>query len=154
DNAAMWVWQKATGLWEPDPATPANLGRANFTGIAFNPSRPTVASAAGQQGLVLPYGRTWPQEALPEGVPPAANFTSIAYAGGEALATWKMPVGTGSIRYVGGVIANSGSGWHVEEAATQAVRLGERSIAPQAVSGLPDGGAVIALDGADTQVIE
>lgn len=149
DGAAMWVWQRATELWEPDPAKPPNLARANFTGIAFDPSNSSRGYAVGKQGLLLGYGRLWTQEALPPGVPAEANFTSIAFAGDEALVTYKFPVpksGGGDARYSGGVLVNDGSGWRVEAAAEAA--LG--GAVPQRVAGLADGGAVIASDGEDT----
>jgi hypothetical protein len=141
DNAAMWRWQKATGLWQPDPAAPPNLARANLTGIAFDPSHPSRGYAVGKQGVLLGFGRQWAQEPLPAGVPAEANFTSIAFAGDEALATYKIPINLGGApAYVGGVIVNDGSGWRVESAAEAA--LG--GAVPQRVAGLPDGGAAIA----------
>jgi hypothetical protein len=142
DGAAMWRWQRATGLWQPDPGAPPNLARANFTAIAFDPSRPSRGYAVGKQGLLLGFGRQWTQEQLPPEIPPEANFSSIAFAGNEALVTYKYPVleKSGTVRYRGGVIANSGSGWQVEPAAQGA--LG--AAVPQRVAGLPDGGAVIA----------
>ncbi|HEY4779816.1 MAG TPA: hypothetical protein VIH47_09515, partial [Solirubrobacterales bacterium] len=143
DGAAMWVWQKATGLWSPDPAEPPNLVRANFTGIAFDPGRPSRGFAIGKQGLLLGYGRTWKQEPLPPGVPIEANFTSIAFAGSEALTTYKFPVEkNGAAVYSGGVLVNSGSGWQVDQSAEAALD----GAVPQRVSGLPDGGAVIASE--------
>jgi hypothetical protein len=141
DGGAMWVWQKATALWEPDPAKPRTLTRANFTGIAFDPTHPSRGYAIGKQGLLLGYGRRWTQEALPQGVPPEANFSSIAFAGSEAIVTWKFPVlHGGSVAYTGGVLLNDGSGWRVDEGAQAA--LG--AAIPQRVAGLPDGGAAIA----------
>jgi hypothetical protein len=141
DGAAMWRWQQATGLWQPDPGAPPNLARANFTAIAFDPNRPSRGYAVGKQGLLLGFGRQWTQEQLPPEVPREANFSSIAFAGSEALATYKYPVlEAGNNRYAGGVIANDGSGWRVEPAAQAA--LGGAT--PQQVAGLPDGGAVIA----------
>ncbi|HVO53053.1 MAG TPA: hypothetical protein VMT37_01430 [Solirubrobacterales bacterium] len=152
DNGAMWVWQKATELWEPDPAQPPNLVRGNFTGIAFDPGKPSRGYAVGKQGLLLRYGRTWTREALPAAVPAEANLTSIAFAGGEALVTWRYPVNVGgTIKTKGGVIANDGSGWRVDEGA--AVALGAFGI-PTRVAGLPDGGAVVAVDEGESQVIE
>jgi hypothetical protein len=143
DGAAMWVWQKATGLWTPDPAEPPNLVRANFTGIAFDPSRPSHGYAIGKQGVLLGFGRRWTQEPLPPGVPAEANFTSIAFAGREALVTYKYPeepfLGAAK-RYGGGVIANDGSGWRVDTGAEAALS----GAVPQRVAGLPDGGAAIA----------
>ncbi|MGV1048311.1 MAG: hypothetical protein ACOYD4_07295 [Solirubrobacterales bacterium] len=138
DGAAMWVWQKATGLWQPDPAASPNLTRANFTGIAFDPARPSRGYAVGKQGVLLGFGRQWKQEALPAGVPAEANFTSIAFAGGEAIATWKYPKSQQA--YSGGVIVNDGSGWRVDAGADAALA----GSPPQRVAGLPDGGAVIA----------
>ncbi len=143
DGAAMWVWQKATGFWEPDPAEPASLIRANFTGIAFDPDRPSRGYAVGKQGLLLGYGRTWTQERLPPGVPAEANFTSIAFAGGEALATYKFPVEiNGNAVYTGGVLVEDGSGWQIDEGAEAALA----GAVPQRVAGLPDGGAAIATE--------
>jgi hypothetical protein len=141
DNAAMWLWRRDTGLWQPDPAQPQNLARANFTGIAFDPRRPSRGYAVGKQGLLLSYGREWKSEALPPSIPAEANFSSISFAGSEALATWKIPVlQGGNPVYRGGVIANDGSGWRVDDAANAA--LG--GAVPQRVSGLPDGAAAIA----------
>lgn len=146
DGAAMWVWQRATGLWEPDPAKPPNLARANFTAIAFDPGDPSRGYAVGKQGLLLSYGRLWQQEALPPGVPVEANFTSVAFAGGEAFATWKYPLEkAGTAKYTGGVLVNDGSGWRAETAAETAFA----GAVPQHVAGLPDGGVAIASTGVD-----
>jgi hypothetical protein len=144
DEGEMWQWTKATGLWEPDPATPPDLLRANFTGIAFDPANPSRGYAVGKQGLLLAYGRQWTREPLPIGVPPEANFTSVAFAGSEAIATWKQPVNEGNeATYSGGVIVNAGDGWHADSGATSAFGTS----VPQVVSGLPDGGAAIAAQG-------
>lgn len=142
DGAAMWRWQKATGLWQPDPGAPASLARANFTGIAFDPAQPSRGYAVGKQGVLLGFGREWKQEALPAGIPAEANFSSISFAGGEAIATWKFPKSDSA--YSGGVIVNDGSGWRVDSGAQEA--LG--GAIPQRVAGLPDGGAAIATLGA------
>ncbi len=86
----MWLWRAETGLWEPDPATPLNF-RGNLLGIAFDPSNPSVGYAVGQQGVLLRYGKTWTQE--PEATParksPGASFTSIAFAGSEAIVAFR-----------------------------------------------------------------
>jgi hypothetical protein len=142
DEAEMWMWRGGTGLWEPDPGKPPNLARANFTGIAFDPSEPTRGYAVGKQGVLLGFGREWTQEALPEGINPEVNFTSIAFAGTEAIATYKFPK-LGQGEYSGGAIVNDGEGWRVEPV-LQAALEGE---APELVSGLPDGGAAIATSG-------
>jgi hypothetical protein len=140
DGAAMWVWQRATGFWEPDPAKPRSLTRANFTGIAFDPAQPSRGYAIGKQGVLLRYGRSWTQEPLPPGVPAEANFTSIAFAGKEAFVTYKMPFDKGGVpAYTGGVLVNDGSGWKVDQDAQAALE----GAVPQRVAGLRDGGAAI-----------
>jgi hypothetical protein len=153
DGAAMWVWQREAELWKPDPAMPPNLIRANLTGIAFDPGRPSRGYAIGKQGLLLAYGRSWTPEPLPAGVPAEANLTSIAFSGHEALVTYKYPaLKNGLVVYTGGVLVNNGSGWQVDLPAEAA--LG--SAVPQRVAGLADGGAVIASaeGGGDAGVIE
>jgi hypothetical protein len=144
DHGEMWLWRGATGLWEPDPAKPPNLIRGNFTGIAFDPGDPSRGYAVGKQGLLLGYGRSWTQEPLPSGVDPEANFTSIAFAGNEALATYKMPFldSGNNLRYTGGLLVNDGDGWHIDQQASS--MLLAESEAPERVAGLPDGGAVVA----------
>lgn len=138
DEGSMWLWRKSTGLWEPDPAAPPNLIRGNFTAISFDSAEPARGYAVGKQGLLLGYGRTWTQEALPPTIPAEANFTSVSFAGNEALATWRFPE-ENPRGFIGGVIANSGSGWQVvaEPGSTEA---------PVLVSGLPDGGAALAFE--------
>jgi hypothetical protein len=153
DGAAIWLWNGETKFWEPDPALSPNLTRANFTGIAFAPDDPTRGYAIGKQGLLLAYGRTWTREALPSAVPAEANLTSIAFAGREAMITWKYPLlRNGNVVYEGGVIDNDGSGWEVDAGASAALE----AAVPQRVAGLADGGAVIATaEGpSETGVIE
>lgn len=160
DEGAMWLWRASTGLWEPDPGAPPNLIRGNFTGIAFDPNEPERGYAVGKQGLLLGYGRRWTQEALPPGLNPEVNITSIAFAGDEALATYTLAVccqagNSSEPRYEGGLIVNRGSGWAVEPEASrvlEAAEAGGGEVAPRRVAGLPDGGAVIA--GASGAVIE
>jgi hypothetical protein len=150
DEGAMWMWRGSTGLWEPDPGSPPNLIRGNFTGIAFDPEEPERGYAVGKQGLLLEYGKRWTQVKLPESLNPESNITSIAFAGHEAIATWTLAVkseaSSAEPKYTGGVIVNDGSGWRTEEAATAALLEVENEffgIAPRRVAGLPDGGAVI-----------
>ncbi|HWA53540.1 MAG TPA: hypothetical protein VG816_05145, partial [Solirubrobacterales bacterium] len=108
---------------------------------AFDPQQPNRGYAIGKQGVLLGFGREWSQEKLPAGVPAEANFTSIAFAGSEAIVTYKVAVlQGGGPAYEGGVIVNDGSGWRVDDNAQAA--LGKAI--PQRVAGLPDGGAVIA----------
>lgn len=145
----MWLWRGETGLWEPDPATPVNL-RANLLGIAFAPGQPTRGYVVGQSGALMRYGKTWTQEAtcaagVPQPCLPAevagASFTSVAFAGSEALVAYRVPhVNGGALSYTGGVIANDGSGWHVDVGVAAALPAG---YVPWGVAGLPDGGAAL-----------
>ena len=150
DGGAMWLWRASSGLWEPDPGAPPNLIRGNFTGIAFDAANPDRGYAVGKQGLLLRYGRRWTQEALPPGLDPEVNITSIAFAGSEALATYTLAVSRGPNQfptYTGGLLVNDGAGWRVEEAASAALAPAEAipsQVAPRRVAGLPDGGAVVA----------
>jgi hypothetical protein len=160
DEGAMWIWRSGTDLWEADPGEPPNLIRGNFTTIAFDPNDPERGYAVGQQGLLLGYGRSWTQEALPPEIGPEPNITSLAFAGDEAIATWSGPAGVvtpeSSPGLVGGVIVNDGAGWKVEPQAGEALALAEGSTgaiaSPRRVAALPDGGAVIA--GTSGQVVE
>ncbi len=144
----MWLWRGETGLWEPDPATPENF-RGSLLGIAFDPNNPSRGYAVGQQGVLLRYGKSWTQEALAPELA-SATFTSIAFAGSEAIVAYRIAHLEGGARfYTGGVIVNEGSGWKVDQGAAQA--LG-RDV-PWAVAGLPDGGAAISGSGPDGTVI-
>jgi hypothetical protein len=145
DEGAMWVWRSETGLWEPDPAAPLDF-HANLTGIAFSPVDPSVGYAVGKQGVLLAYDKTWTQQTLPAELA-QADFTSIAFAGGEALATYRMV--NSANQEVGGLILNSGSGWHVDSGAQALLSsLGDpRASVLSKVAALPDGGAVAAGPG-------
>ena len=88
DGGAMWLWRAETGLWEPDPAAPVNF-HANLTAIAFSAENPALGDAVGKQGTLLAYDKTWTQQALPAGLE-QADFTSVAFAGGEALVTYRL----------------------------------------------------------------
>jgi hypothetical protein len=142
DEGAMWLWRGETGLWEPDPATPFNF-RGNLLGIAFDPSNPDRGYAVGQGGVLLGYGKTWTQEPLPAQVA-GASFTSIAFAGSEAIVAYRELPDRSRNRYSGGLLLNDGSGWRIDESATAAVG----SNVPEVVAGLPNGAAAYAASGA------
>ncbi len=140
----MWLWRGETGLWEQDPATPFNF-RGNLLGIAFDPTNPDRGYAVGQGGVLLGYGKTWTQEPLPPQVA-GANFTSIAFAGSEAI-----------VAYRSCPIRRATATWRA--AGQQRLRLARRRKAPprrsganvpEAVAGLPDGGAAFAASGQRT----
>jgi hypothetical protein len=141
DLGKLWLWRGETGLWEADPATPVNF-RGNLLGIAFDPANAARGYAVGQGGVLLRFGKSWTQE--PEAAIPVpargASFTSIAFAGSQALLAYRKLVNG---RYQGGIIANSGSGWAIEPSA--AAVMG--SNVPWPVAGLPDGGAAFTASG-------
>lgn len=141
DEGEMWLWRGETGLWEKDPATPFNF-RGNLLGVAFDPSDPDRGYAVGQGGVLLGYGKSWTQEALPPQVA-GANFTSIAFAGSEAIVAYRILPDPSRNRYVGGLLVNDGSGWRIDEGAAVA----EGGNVPEIVAGLPDGGAAFAASG-------
>jgi hypothetical protein len=148
DEGAMWLWQADTGLWSPDPGEPPGFD-GQLTAIAFSPADPSDGYAVGKQGVLLSYNKSWIQEAPPTALA-QANFTSVAFAGGEALATYRVlgagatpgEIGTGES---GGMIVDEGGGWRVESAVEkllEALPPDDRVLSK--VAGLPDGGAVAA----------
>lgn len=142
DGGAMWMWQAQTGVWEPDPA--AIEVTANLMGIAFDPGEPQRGYAVGLGGTLLGYGKTWTQEPLPAEVQ-GASFTSIAFAGSEAIVAWrKLLDTTRRSGYVGGLLINDGSGWQVDQEA--AAVLGSATKVPELVAALPDGGAAFVAE--------
>lgn len=155
DKSEMWLWRQEIGLWEKDPATPENL-RANLLGIAFDPEEPSRGYAVGSDevgvgGVLLRYGKTWTEETnLPAQVQ-GAVFTSIAFAGSEALVAYRKQVSSDSDTFTGGLLVNKGSGWEVDQAAEQA--FGSRNV-PRSVAGLPDGGAAVVTEGPIDRVFE
>ncbi len=147
DLGALWVWRAETGLWEKDPAVPPEGTHADLLGIAFDPSDPALGYAVGLSGTLWSYDKTWTQAPLPEpfqkefregldGNPEEAlkaNFTSVAFAGSEAMVVAEHDL-----------LVNSGSGWRIDpEVHALLASLPSR---PQlnVVAGLPNGGAVLA----------
>jgi hypothetical protein len=132
DLGAMWEWNAADDLWVPDPGVPIGF-EGNLMDVAFDRSDPDRGYAVGKGGVLLRYGKSWDQEALPAGYA-GANFTSIAFAGRQAI------VAAG-----GDLLVNDGGAWHVDASAhalLDQVRVGNPQLF--AVAGLPDGGAVAA----------
>ena len=132
DSGTMWEWNAADGLWIADPGVPIGF-EGNLMGVAFDPSNPSRGYAVGKSGVLLGYGKSWEQEALPAGFA-SANLTSIAFAGSEAI------VAAGS-----DLLLNDGSGWQVDPSVhslLESVRIGNPRLLT--VTGLPDGGAVAA----------
>jgi hypothetical protein len=143
DLGQMWLWRGETGLWEPDPATPYNF-RGDLLGIAFDPNNPARGYAVGSGGVLLGYGKTWTQEQLPASVQ-GASFTSIAFAGSEAIVAYRKLLNPSrSSSYIGGLLINDGSGWQVDQGAAAA--MGSESKVPEVVAGLPDGGAAFVAE--------
>jgi hypothetical protein len=151
DEGQMWLWRGETGLWEPDPATPKNF-RGDLLGIAFDPDSPSTGYAVGSGGVLLRFGKTWTQEPLPSELA-KADFTSIAFAGSEAIAAYHIRVESSKgATFISGLLVNEGSGWHVDAGAAAAIG----SNVPETVAGLPDGGAAFAASrgGEGTKLFE
>lgn len=155
DHGQMWLWRGETGLWERDPATPANF-RGNLLGVAFDPGNPARgfavgSSAVGLGGVLLRYGKTWTQAApLPPQVE-GASFTSIAFSGSEAIVAYRKLLSPERDEYAGGLLIEDGAGWQLDAAA--AALMGAN--APLAVAGLPDGGAAFSTIGPEgTRIFE
>jgi hypothetical protein len=153
DLGQMWLWRGETGLWEPDPATPVNF-RGNLMGVAFDPNNSSRGYAVGESGVLLSYGKSWTQT---ESLPPAAagaDFTSINFAGSEAIVTYRRLRNPGQVSsYVGGLLINDGSGWRVDGGAAEVLGSG----VPGVVAGLSDGGAAFtseSFSGGPTRIIE
>jgi hypothetical protein len=154
DNGAMWLWRAATGLWEPDPAKPLNF-IGDLQAIAFSPEDPSVGYAVGRQGVLLKYGKSWEQVSLPTQLQ-QVNFTSIAFAGGQALATYRAvepdPEAGGEERVETGGVAveevGDGEHWHVDPGVSALLaQLAPYQRVLSKVAGLSDGGAVAAGPG-------
>ncbi|HXP99560.1 MAG TPA: hypothetical protein VN845_05795 [Solirubrobacteraceae bacterium] len=130
---AMWIWRAETGLWEPDPAAPLDGFQGNLDGIAFDPSNPALGYAVGQDGVLLRYGKSWTQEEeLPLGFS-EANFSSVSFAGAEAMVVAEHDL-----------LVNEGSGWKVEPEVHALLESLPQAPSLNVVAGLPNGGAVLA----------
>ncbi len=145
----MWLWRGETGLWEPDPATPINF-RGNLLGVAFDPNNPSRGYAVGttvlgRGGMIMRYGKSWTEEASLPAEAQGAQFLGVAFAGSEALVPYVKQLNAEKGIYAGGLLANSGSGWHVDSEATELMK--STGTLPFAVAGLADGGAAFAASG-------
>ena len=132
DLGAMWQWNASDGLWIADPGVPIGF-EGNLTGIAFDPADPSRGFAVGKDGALLRYGKSWEPDS-----PPAAltgrSFTSIAFAGSEAIVTAGDEL-----------LVEGGGGWRVD-ASAHALLHGVVGGDPylHVVAGLPDGAAIAA----------
>ena len=146
DDGAMWVYNGQTSLWEPDPAEPFNF-HGNLEAIAFSASNPGQGYAVGEQGVLLGYDKTWTQEALPAGLS-QADITSVAFAGPEALAVYRLPSpAPGAPRT--GLLVNDGAGWSIDTGVASLIAglPDAATVVLSKVAGLSDGGAVAAGPG-------
>jgi hypothetical protein len=123
DDGAMWRLQPSSGNWTPDPGTPAQL-TADLTAIAFSPSDSNRGYVVGKDGTILSFSNgVWATDTPPAGLA-NADFSSVTFAGDEAIAAYRLPPAGSSGTESGGLIVNDGSGW-------------------QTVPGLPSGHAVL-----------
>ena len=163
DNGTMWLWQASTGLWVPDPAKPPNF-IGNLQAIAFEPGHPGVGYAVGRQGVLMKFGKTWEQISTVEqeslekelNVPEShLNFTSLTFAGGVAMATYRTlvnPAGkpTKWIESGGVVVSEAADGWRwrVDQGAGALLdQLPETERVLSKIAGLPNGQVVAAGPG-------
>jgi hypothetical protein len=158
DEGAMWLWRSDTGLWEPDPAKPVGFA-GNLNAIAFDPSNPTIGYAVGKQGVLLAYNKTWEQLPAQESQQlegelkveeKRLNFTAVAFAGEEALATYRL-VNAAGTQETGGLLVKAGpqARWEVDKGAQALLSSlpSEAATVLSKVAGLPEGGAVAAGPG-------
>lgn len=132
DLGAMWQWNADNDIWEADPGTPVGF-EGNLLDVAFRPGDPERGYAVGKAGVLLRYGKSWDQEALPAGFA-GRDLTQVAFAGSQAM------VAAGDA-----LLVNDGGAWRVDASAKallDRVRAGRPRLF--AVAGLPDGGAVAA----------
>ncbi len=132
DLGAMWMWNASDDIWVADPGIPIGF-EGNLMDVAFDPANADRGYAVGKDGVLLSYGKSWDQDALPA-ESAGADLTSIAFAGSQAI------VAAG-----GNLLVNDGGGWRVDPSARallDTVRVGSPLLF--AVAGLPDGGAVAA----------
>lgn len=179
DEGNMWLWMKETGYWVPDPGKPFNF-KGNLTAIAFDSSDPQLGFAVGKQGALLKYGKSW-EEISKQIVKRESkrleqelgaeewrlNFTSVGFAGGEALASYRIVVEEAyevggllvyndesvcaqedeQLEHEGRRVLESERGcWHVDTSAKAllAQQPSLKDTVLSKVAGLPDGGAVAA----------
>jgi hypothetical protein len=147
-GGGIWTWTPEDGVWTPlFQATPAPLN-----GIAFSASNPSRGFAVGSPNIFhLNNPTRWgsdlekaPMEDEPE---TAAVFTSVAFAGEEAIATWHQGNTETGVQK-GGISVEGGGGWEVEPEVDKLVsELTGQARWPTKVAGLADGGAVVAGPG-------
>lgn len=155
DNGTMWLWTQENGYWVPDPAKPFNF-IGSLTAIAFEPGNPQLGYAVGKEGALLKYGKSWEELSASEsatlehelGVEEwRLNFTSVAFAGSQAIASYRYVTHEGETEIeAGGLLINEGSGWHRDSsaAALLSAQPALKDTVISKVAGLSDGGAVAA----------
>jgi hypothetical protein len=152
DEGTMWLWRAETGLWEQDSAE--ELGFiGNLTAVAFSANDPNLGYAVGKSGVLLRHSKSWEQEQLPAELE-HVNFTSIAFAGNQALATYRAVTteagsNNGPVEYGGVAVKEGSEPWHVDPgaAALLAQLPHVKDTVLSKVAGLSDGGAVAAGPG-------
>jgi hypothetical protein len=140
---------------------PSNPARGYAVGSPSLANKENSEDEEKEGGALLSYGKTWTQEAFPAEPPCApkedgngeevkrcaswanASFTSVAFAGSEAIVAYRVLPARDKNEYRGGLIVNNGSGWRIDQGAAAAMG----SNVPWAVAGLPDGGAAFAASG-------
>lgn len=144
DRGTVWEWSPEDPVWGREPGQ--RLFEANFYGIAFSPVDPSVGYLVGVDNILSHTEKSWSPSNPPEAVrgPSGTDYTSIAFAGSEALVTYR------SADVGGGVIVKPADGdWEVDTEIAgllASLHLGADE-GPTKVAGLPDGGALVAGPG-------
>jgi hypothetical protein len=147
-SGGIWTWTQETGTWNPIFSIVLNHPWNAIAFSALDPSRGFMVGGGAIATLNQPtewgFSKPAPEPVQPE--TPAA-FTSVAFAGNEAIASWHTFNTETGVRK-GGVSVEDGSGWKVEPAVEQLVAaLPGPPRWPTKVAGLADGGAVVAGPG-------
>ncbi len=151
------------------PGNPSRGFAVGSPAVAAKPAGSTEPNEQTEPAPLLRYGKTWVQEAPPSEAPCSprqasngeeaqrcntwadASFTSITFAGSEAIVTYRILPNPQLHQYSGGLLVNNGSGWQIDHEAATVIGAN----APVAVAGLSDGGAAFETSGLEgTRVFE
>lgn len=145
DHGELWAWDGPSDTWAQEQVLGPGPGQgADFSSVAFSKVDPTRGFAVAQMNIRA-YAAgpdAWQYAEVPAELFQTGFFdlTEVAFAGNEALAGFRHS------GLEGGLLAEDGSGWRVDQevAALLGSLPAEVDIAPTAIAGLPDGGAVVA----------
>ncbi len=122
----MWLWRAELGLWEKDPATPLELPRQparrrlrpRTTRRSATRSEPTKWASAACCCATARPGRRKPR-CPPQVAGRELHLGRVRRLGGDRRLP--PPAQPSTESFVGGLLVNEGSGWHVDEQAAAAI---------------------------------